>query len=123
VQAQNENLLIFLGLNVSDEHNMIKLEKVDDKYQGDLQLDSYFFIILTSIQQTVINLIQDQIRSHNTNSYGYYNGYYRYFVRNNYNPNLIQQLFGGTLIPQIPLLENVKVHVDGKLDVMSSSKW
>jgi hypothetical protein len=38
VRAQNKNLLVFVGLNVSDKHNMIKLVKVNDKYQGDLQL-------------------------------------------------------------------------------------
>jgi hypothetical protein len=98
-----------VGLNVSDKHNMIKLVKVDDKYQGDLQLDSYIFTLLRSIQQTVINLVKEQIKND--------------YFKGNGNPNLILQLFGGTLVPQIPLLGNLKVHVDGKLDVVSFSKW
>jgi hypothetical protein len=61
VRTQNEDFLIFVGLNVSDMHNMIKLVKVNDKYQGDLQL--------------------------------------------------------------IPLLGNVQAHIDGRLHVVSPSKW
>jgi hypothetical protein len=61
VQTQNENLLVFVGLDVSDKHNMIKLVKVDDKYQGDLQL--------------------------------------------------------------IPLLGDVQAHIDGRVHVVSPSKW
>jgi hypothetical protein len=61
VRAQSKSLLVFVGFNVSDKHNMIKLLKVNDKYQGDLQL--------------------------------------------------------------IPLLGNIQAHIDGRLNVVSSSKW
>jgi hypothetical protein len=94
--------LVFVGLNVSDKHNMIKLVKVDDKYRGDLQLDSYFWKLLRSIQELLTSLVEEQNKQQN-------NGFYS----NN----------AGSIIPLIPLLGNVQVHVDGQLQVVSSSKW
>jgi hypothetical protein len=92
--------LVFVGLNVSDKHNMIKLVKVDDKYRGDLQLDSYIWKLLKSIQQLISKGQNKQ-----------------------QNVGLGQQNNIGSIIPLIPMLGNVQVHVDGKLQVVSSSKW
>jgi hypothetical protein len=105
VRTQNEDFLVFVGLNVSDNHNMIKLVKVNDKYRGDLQLDSYIWKILRSIQQLLTNLV---VKGQNK--------------QQNY-VGLGQQNNVGSIIPLIPLLGNVQVHIDGKLQVVSSSKW
>jgi hypothetical protein len=100
--VQTPKSLVFVGLNVSDKRNMIKLVKVDDKYRGDLQLDSYIWKLLRSIQELVANLVKEQNKEQN-------NGMYDNNV--------------GSTIPLIPLLGNIQVHVDGKLQVVSSSKW
>jgi hypothetical protein len=94
--------LVFVSLNVSDKYNMIKLLKVDDKYRGDLQLDSYFWKLLRSIQELLTSLVEEQNKQQN-------NGFY--------------SINAGSIIPLTPLLGNVQVHVDGQLQVVSSSKW
>jgi hypothetical protein len=92
VRTLNKNFLVFVGLNVSDRHNMIKLVKIDDNYQGDLQLDSSTWKLLRSIQvELVARLSQQQ------------------FIKSN--------------LQLIPLLGNVQAHIDGKLHVVSPSKW